>query len=517
MSFLLVLPICAFLAALLITPITSAIARRNGWVDQPGLRKVHREPVAYLGGAAVMVAFLFAICAAPWLPVVGTLEVRLDRQVIAILVGGLMMFGVGLRDDILRMGAMAKLFVQLAAAGLVVLSGVSIDGIWRSRPEGIGILSFLGDYEVGGTRIDFGVFGVPLTIIWIVGATNALNIIDGLDSLASGLSVVACGAIAWVAFQGGQVAAGLMLIALMGSIGGFMPHNLHPARVFLGDAGSLSIGFMLSASAALVASGATTLSGFSVPLVALGIPILDTTFAMARRFIEGRSVMSADRNHIHHRLIQLGFGQRKAVAVLVGTSAAATSVVVLAASMGDTVQLCALGLALLGLCLLFSLSGAIRIKESLEAFRQVASSARSVSDEKHAVDELVLAFREAGTLEEWWHVVTTAGHVLGFSELSMEGERRDGSPFQLCWEPERSETTPAPSGFVTRIEIPVNDRRQGSILVLRASVSHDASTATLGRRLALFHPFLSFNGLERLPDRATEGGKARPGAATAVS
>ncbi len=496
MSLLLVLPICAFLAALLITPITSSIARRNGWVDQPGLRKVHREPVAYLGGAAVMAGFVLSLVAVPWLPVVRTLDIPLDRQVVAILAGGLMMFAVGLRDDILRMGAMAKLFVQLAAAGLVVLSGVSIDGIWLARPESIGILSFLGDYDLGGTRIDFGVFGVPLTILWIVGATNALNIIDGLDSLASGLSVIACGAISWIAFQEGHVAAGLMLIALMGSIGGFMPHNLHPARVFLGDAGSLSVGFMLSATAALVASGASTLSGFSIPLIALGIPILDTTFAMARRFIEGRSMMSADRNHIHHRLIKLGFGQRRAVATLVGTSAAATSAVVVAATMGDTAQLCALAVATLGLCLLFSASGAIRISESMDAFRQVASSARAVSDEKHAVDELALAFREATCLEEWWRVVTKAGHILGFSELTMEGERRDGSPFHLKWEPDQA--VGAPAGFVTRIEIPVNDRREGSVLVLKASVSHDSSTATLGRRLALFHPFLSFNGLERL-------------------
>lgn len=517
MSLLLVLPIFAFLAALLMTPITSAIARRYGWVDQPGLRKIHREPVAYLGGAAVLVALLFSLCAAPWLPVVRTLEVTLDRQVAAIMLGGLMMFGVGLRDDIQRMGAMAKLFVQLAAAGLVVLSGVSIDGIWLSRPDGIELLSFLGDYEVGGTRLDFGVFGVPLTILWIVGATNALNIIDGLDSLASGLSVVACGAIAWIAFQGEHVAVGLMLIALMGAIGGFMPHNLHPARVFLGDAGSLSIGFMLSASAALVASGASSLSGFSIPLVALGIPILDTSFAMLRRFIEGRSVMSADRNHIHHRLIQLGFGQRKAVATLVGTSAAATSVVVYCATMGDPAQLGALAAALLGLCLLFSWSGAIRIKESMDAFRQVASSARSVSDEKHAVDELALAFREASSLEDWWRVVTKAGLILGFSELSMEGTRRDGSPFQLRWEPDGVEPAQAPSGFVTRIEIPVNDRREGSVLVLRASVSHDSSTATLGRRLALFHPFLSFNGLETLPEKSTEGAAQRSDPASAVS
>ncbi|MDG1049531.1 MAG: MraY family glycosyltransferase [Planctomycetota bacterium] len=517
MSFFLVLPICACLAALLITPVTSAIARRYGWVDQPGLRKVHREPVAYLGGAAVMLAFLFAICAAPWLPAVRALEVPLDRQVIAIFVGGLLMFGVGLRDDLQHMGAMAKLLVQLAAAGLVVLSGVSIDGIWLSRPEEIDALGSLGNDVPRGTRIDFGVFGVPLTILWIVGATNALNIIDGLDSLASGLSLVACGAIAWVAFQEGHVAVGLMLIALMGSIGGFIPHNLHPARVFLGDAGSLSIGFILSSSAALVASGASTLSGFSIPLIALGIPILDTTFAMTRRVIEGRSVMSADRSHIHHRLIQLGFGQRRAVATLVGTSVAVTAVVIYGATRGDTAQLFALVAALLGLCALFSRSGAIRIRESLEAFRQVASSARSVSDEKHAVDELALAFREAETLEEWWRVVTKAGEILGFSELSMEGERRDGSPFQLRWEAVRSEANPSPSELFTRIEVPVSDRRKGAALVLRASASHDASTATLGRRLALFHPFLTLNGLERLSTGAREGAKGGPGAASTVS
>lgn len=504
MSLLLALPALAFVAALLITPITSQVARRFGCIDAPGLRKIHREPVAYLGGAAVMAAFVIALTAAPWLPILRPLELTVDRQLVAILAGGLLMFGVGLRDDIQRLGAVTKLFIQLAAAGLVLLSGVSIDGIWLSE----------------GIRLDFGVFGVVLTMVWIVGATNALNIIDGLDSLASGLSVIACGAISWIAFQQGQVAEGLMMVALMGAIGGFMPHNLHPARVFLGDAGSLSIGFMLSATAALVASDASTLAGFSIPLVALAVPILDTTFAMARRFIEGRSVMSADRNHIHHRLIKMGFGQRKAVAILCGTSAVATLVVVMTSQLGALEQIGALAGALLLLSLLFSLSGAIRIKESMEAFRQVATSARSVSDEKHAVDELALAFREASSLDEWWTVVCEAAEVLGFAELSMEGERRDGSAFQMHWELDAAEPIGAPAiptGFVTRIEIPVSDRRKGSVLVLKASVSHDSSTATLGRRLALFHPFLSFNGPERLAAQPGENPTARQGVASASS
>jgi len=491
MSLFLALPVFAFIAALLLTPVTSLVARRYGWVDHPGLRKIHHEPVAYLGGAAVMGGFLLTLAAAPWLPGLDRLEITVDRQLLAILLGGLIMFAVGLRDDIQGLGALTKLAAQLAAAGLVLLSGVSIDGIWLTE----------------STRLDFGVFGMALTVVWIVGATNAVNIIDGLDSLSSGLSVLACAAISWVAFQQGQVAAGLMAVALMGAIGGFIPHNLHPARVFLGDAGSLSIGFLLSATAALVASRATSLTGFSVPLVALGIPIMDTSFAMSRRFIEGRSMMSADRNHIHHRLIKIGHGQRRAVATICGTSLLAISVVVLSPLLGPELELASLAVSLLILGVLFSKAGAIRIKESLEAFRQVASSARSVNDEKQALDELALAFKETKSLEEWWGVVTAAADVLGFAELAMEGERRDGSPFALLWEREGEDIESAPQGFVTRIQIPVNDRREGSCLVLKAAVSHDSETATLGRRLALFHPFLSFNGLERLPEPE---GPARP-------
>jgi len=485
MSLSLLLPALALVAALLLTPITSLVARRNGWIDQPGLRKIHREPIPYLGGAAVLGAVLLALLVGPWLPLVSDTEVTLDRRLLAVLLGSLFMFAVGLRDDILRMGALSKLLVQVGAAGLVVLSGVSIDGLWITAD----------------LRLDFGVFGVPLTMLWIVGATNAFNIIDGLDSLASGLAIIACGAIAWTASKGGEQGAALLMLTLMGAIAGFLPHNLHPARVFLGDAGSLAIGFLLASAAALVASSATTLSGFSVPMVALGIPILDTSFAMLRRFIEGRSVMSADRSHIHHRLIRIGFGQRKAVATLCGASAAAVGVVALG-SVGGVPSLAAFLGALLLLVLVFSASGSIRIKESFDSFRQVASSARSVSDEKHAVDELALAFRETQSLEEWWQVVTKAAGILEFSSLSMEAGRRDGGAFTLEWQRTTHDGAAVDAGPATHVSIPVSDRREGSVLMLEATIPHDSEVGTLGRRLALFHPFLSYNGLERLASAA---------------
>ncbi|MEC7233124.1 MAG: MraY family glycosyltransferase, partial [Planctomycetota bacterium] len=268
MSPFIAIPIVACVAALLLTPVMSRLALSKGWVDQPDVRKVHRAPVAYLGGAAVMGALLLGFSAFYWLPTVdSSIRESIDLRLMAIVAGCAVMFVVGLLDDIHDLRAIRKLMAQLVAAGLVVAAGVQIDGFPLTE----------------SIRLEFGIFGALITIFWIVGVTNAINIIDGLDGLASGISVVASGAISWTAFQSGNDAAGILMLTLMGAILGFLPYNLHPAKVFLGDAGSLTIGFALASTSALTATKAPTAVGLVVPLVSLGIPILDTLFAMVHR------------------------------------------------------------------------------------------------------------------------------------------------------------------------------------------------------------------------------------------
>ena len=187
------IPIVSCVAALLLTPVMSRLALSKGWVDEPDVRKIHRAPVAYLGGAAVMGALVVGFSALFWLPSVdNSIRESLGLRLIAITGGCGVMFVVGLCDDIHDLKATRKLLAQVVAAALVVASGVQIDGLPLTE----------------NFRLEFGFFGALITIFWIVGVTNAINIIDGLDGLASGISIVASGAISWTAFQSGNDAAG---------------------------------------------------------------------------------------------------------------------------------------------------------------------------------------------------------------------------------------------------------------------------------------------------------------------
>ncbi|MEE2940803.1 MAG: MraY family glycosyltransferase [Planctomycetota bacterium] len=407
MSPFIAIPIVACVAALLLTPMTSRLALSKGWVDRPDARKVHRAPVAYLGGAAVMGALLVGFSAFYWLPTVdSSIRESLDLRLMAIVAGCALMFVVGLFDDLRDLKATSKLMAQLVAGGLVVAAGVQIDGFPITE----------------SIRLEFGIFGALITVFWIVGVTNAINIIDGLDGLASGISVVASGAISWTAFQSGNDAAGILMLTLMGAILGFLPYNLHPAKVFLGDAGSLTIGFALASTSALTATKASTAVGLLVPLVGLGIPILDTLFAMVRRTIERRSLLSADKSHLHHRLMALGFGQPKTV-LLLCTIAALGVIATTAAAPGD--NLARLGIAaaaLLAFILVFRITGAIRFRESLAAVGGMAQNARVVADERQVVDAASLALGTARTPEEWWAALSKAAHDLDFDLIEIESE-----------------------------------------------------------------------------------------------
>ena len=322
------------IAALILTPCAIRVAHTLGWVDQPGLRKVHQRPVAYLGGGAVFGALLIGF-AALWFSVRDPQQPwsLFDPRMLAILAGAGIMLLTGLVDDTRGLSPPVKLACQLVAATAVVAMGVSIGGLQLTQ-------SF---------RIEFGIFGVLLTIFWIVGVTNAVNIIDGLDGLATGLGAVASAAIGWTALHCGNYPAALLMAALLGALLGFMPFNFHPAKVFLGDAGSLSVGFILASTSVYVAMDAQTLVGLGIPVVALGIPVLDTLFSIIRRALERRSILSADRNHLHHRLIDRGHSQIRTMLALVGALCAGFDFGDHSNSPGPNSGLGRLGCTLLGL------------------------------------------------------------------------------------------------------------------------------------------------------------------------
>ncbi len=301
MIHLLVLGATALLA-LVLTPGVRALARRLNLVDAPGDRKIHTVSVPRVGGVGVAFAMGLALAA---LAATGHASVADFRAWLPVLLGGALVFGVGLWDDVHPLPAWTKLVVQLAGAGTAVAFGVRIEHV-----------TFF------GSTLGLGWLALPLTVLWIVGLTNAFNVMDGLDGLATGLAIIAAATCAVVSLVRDDVQGGMLLVVLLGALCGFLPYNFNPATIFLGDSGSLVVGYVLAVTAITsFQKGATALVVVG-PLLLFALPISETLHSVVRR-LRGqglRHVFLADQQHVHHRLLGLGLSHRKAVLLLYGVS-----------------------------------------------------------------------------------------------------------------------------------------------------------------------------------------------------
>ena len=289
-----------FLAALfvtiLLTPMVRSFALKHNIVDIPDKRKIHHGSVARGGGIAIFIGFMVAVILGILL--LGPLTKELNiKAIIGILLGGTIVHVVGLVDDVHRLRSGVKFFWQIVAALVVVYFGVEINFI--SNPfNGLFMLGFV---------------GIPLTLLWIVGMTNAINLIDGLDGLAAGVTAIAAATLFFVALRTHQYGGALLMLALSGSALGFLRYNFFPASVFLGDSGSYFLGFILAAASIVGVFKTTLVVALIIPLLILGVPIFDTTFAILRRLKEKKNPFLPDNKHIHHLLLRAGLNQREAV------------------------------------------------------------------------------------------------------------------------------------------------------------------------------------------------------------
>ncbi|MGD0678768.1 MAG: MraY family glycosyltransferase [Polyangiaceae bacterium] len=299
--------IATFIAAIAITALLTPAVRRAalaaGAVDEPGARRVHARRVPRMGGIAIVFGFfapllaLFALHTGAALLFFANLRITLG-----LIVGAGLVVGIGLLDDIRVVGAKQKLGVQTAAALVAYACGMRIEAIY---------LPWLG-------AIHLGWLALPATIAWVVGIVNAINLIDGLDGLAAGVCFFACLTNFAISLLTGNVFIQLITASLGGALVGFLFHNFNPARIFMGDSGSMFLGFILGCSSLLGAGTqkSPTLIGIMVPVLALGLPITDLLLTVVRRFVARRSLFSADRGHIHHRLLDRGLTHRRAVLAL---------------------------------------------------------------------------------------------------------------------------------------------------------------------------------------------------------
>lgn len=324
----------AFLISFASTPAVIAVANKIKALDIPkDERRVHKKPIPLIGGLAIFYGFVISVLC------FGVI----DKAVMGILIGALIMVTVGVIDDMKDLPAKVKLVFQIIAALIAVGSGLSIEYIANPFSRWF-----------GSAYINLKWLSVPITVIWIVGVTNAVNLIDGLDGLAAGISSIASVTFLALTIFSQNLNIAIMTAALAGACFGFLPYNFNPAKIFMGDTGSTFLGYVLACISVQGLLKVHALISFAVPVLILGLPIFDTLFAIIRRILTGRSPMSPDRGHLHHRLIDMGFSQRQTVAILYTlTSILCLTAVVM--SLKDTLRAIILVVAVLAIILVSTL------------------------------------------------------------------------------------------------------------------------------------------------------------------
>ena len=399
--------IVALLVVTALTPPVRLLAFRVGAVAHPGGRHVHQKSIARLGGLAICIGFFVALGAVLRVDSVAAAAFGEARvRVIGLCVGGAAMCAFGVVDDARGIRALYKLFAQVAVAVFSYGCGLRIMVVH------VPLL----------TDIDTGPMGLPITVLWIVGIINAINLIDGLDGLAAGVVFFAATTNLVVSCVNGVTMVSVLSGAVAGTMLGFLLYNFNPARIFMGDSGSYFLGYVLAATALLGAQKAPTAVSLAVPVMALGVPIFDTLFAMVRRLLEQRSVFSPDRGHIHHRLLDMGLTHRRAVIIIYAVCGVFTAAAICVA-LEHAWQV---GAALLGAAAV--MIGLVRFVGYFDYLHlQVRQKARLRSRDvelfRYAVPELPRRFGNAGTeaelLRELWRFAGAAG--LGYLELLDSG------------------------------------------------------------------------------------------------
>jgi UDP-GlcNAc:undecaprenyl-phosphate GlcNAc-1-phosphate transferase len=497
------------LVALAATPVIARLARAIGLVDKPGVRKVHVSAVPRVGGVVIMLAML-----ATTLPVllansdlaeemarppaqagdeqaIGTTPIseytpaQMQTHVLLLLAASVFIGLVGLVDDVRSLPAIYKLTGQIVAAAALCWADIRIERIVLSA-------------EV---TIEFGVLSWPITILWIVGITNAVNLIDGLDGLAAGISAITCGVIAVFSLITGQVVMTVLMLGLLGSLTGFLVFNFNPAKIFLGDSGSMFLGFLLAAASVLSATKTYAVVALAMPLLALGLPIFDTLFSMMRRALNRRSLMSPDRGHIHHRLIDMGLEHRQAVIVMYAVTAAAAGLGLLMIFTRNIGIVLVLVVALIPIIAVFRMVGAVRFRQAVDALQQNRALARQDRRHQKGFEEMLLRLQEARTFDQWWRALRRSARRLGFVRMSLVIDDPSVPTSRHAW---RSVTKELQTVRTLHVALPRIEHADGRLMTIELDVPADETLEAASRTLTWFSRLLDDDQLREILAGAEE-------------
>jgi len=406
----------AFASSLFLTPLVRNVFRYWNLVDHPdSVRKHHQHAVPRVGGIAIALSFLASLCALALLSFVksGSIQVPLP-YFLPLIPSALLVFWIGLIDDVIGLRPWPKFAGQIIAATGAYIAGIHVQAFG------------------GHTFANWLSF--PLTLFWLVLCTNALNLIDGVDGLAAGVGLVATGTMLVAAVLQDNKFLALATIPLVGCLLGFLRYNFNPATIFLGDSGSLFIGFLLGCYGVLWSEKSATILGMTAPLIALSVPLMDTSLSVARRFLTGKPLFGADRGHIHHRLLDRGLTPRRVVLVFYGICgiAAVFSLIMSSQHFERLVIFAFCALAWVGIARLGYVEFRVAGRMFLDgAFRRHLGS-------QILLQQYESSLRVASTPQQCWKVIEGACRELGFQkvQLSFRGQtfeyEADGK-MENCW------------------------------------------------------------------------------------
>ncbi len=479
----------SLLLALLATPVVIWLARRMGAVDRPGIRTVHKLPIPRIGGVAIFLSAMTLIVSVIFVNNnIGQAFRDMRLQLVTLLGSATLIFAVGLVDDLKGLPARVKFMAELLVALVLCLAGVRISAIG------------LTDQWV----LPLGEWGWLLTILWVVGITNAVNLSDGLDGLAAGVSAVACAVIGVFAILSGQVIMAVLMLALLGSLCGFLFFNFNPAKVFMGDCGSLFVGFTIAAASVICTTKSAALVGLALPALALGVPIFDTLFSMLRRFLERRSLFAPDRSHFHHRLLDLGLHQRHVVVAIYLVTLVAAGLGLFMLLSGSISSLVIFGCLLLLFVLLFRVVGAVRLHETIAGLQHKYAYSREQHEERRIFEDLQLQLRQVRDFSQWWQAICEAAQRMDFAWISLKTTYHDGRTQEEIWRASR--TNPDLARIIT-MTIPLDEDRGGGHPARRFEIAicANGSVESAARRASLFGRLLDEN------DQRLAAGASGPG------
>lgn len=472
-------------------PLVIRFARSANLFDRPGLRKTHREMVPRLGGVAVAIASVLSLVFLAGAGSSVTWSLRDNwPQWTAFVVGAVMVFVLGLVDDLRGVRASRKLLVQIAAAGLVCALGIRLDHLRLDNQ----------------LSISFGVFAWPITILWIVGMTNAMNLIDGLDGLAAGISLIASAVIAVLALTGDQPALGLVMIVVAGSLAAFLLFNFHPARIFLGDCGAMSLGFLLATASVRSAAVTCRPIDIALPALAMILPILDTLHCILRRRIERRSVFSPDRGHIHHRLMDLGFSQKGVALVLYAITGMACGVgLLMLVSRGLGTIVVFLCVFLLVIQLLKAI-GAMPLREHVVAMHRSRAIVQRAVRDRQAFEKSRLRFEGVGCFAEWWTALCAAAKDMGAGRIAIWMTEPSGESTCRQWHADKPT-----SGDRLRTTLLLRTSDEAPPAMLEIDVPVEGAYESAGCRVQFFARLIDENNPATLAGSGGLSGSAEAG------